>query len=216
MPDSTGTSFIDCHVHFSLEHFDDFTGEFDAAGLMGAWNIVRVPAAYEGATWKEFHALVERSLAHKPYPVFTFYWPDYSGLTDPAFPKKCARRIRELSKRGIAGLKVWKDMGLGLKGPDGKLMMLDDERLDPLWEALIDLKLILIAHVADPANFWLPFDETNPSYEALKRRPDWHFGKPGLPSHTIIRRPCSSATARNPSWETRALAILPSDCETLQ
>jgi len=73
-------------------------------------------------------------------------------------------------------------MGLGLKDPAGRLMMLDDERLDPVWEKMIDLKLILIAHVADPANCWLPFDETNPAFESLKRFPEWHFGKPGLPS----------------------------------
>lgn len=106
MPDSTGARSIDCHVHFQLEHFEDFTGEFEAVGLRGAWNIVNDPAVHEGATWKEFHALISKSLAHKPHPILTFYWPDYSQLADPDFPRKCARRIRELRKRGIAGLKV--------------------------------------------------------------------------------------------------------------
>jgi len=179
--ETSGPLFIDSHVHFHLEHLEDFTAEFPSLGLSSAWNIVNDPSVHEGATWQEFHTLVEKSLA-RAEPIQTFYWPNYTQLTDSSFVNSCVKRVRELAKRGILGLKVWKDMGLGVKDPQGKLMMLDDERLNPVWETLIKLRLILIAHVADPANYWLPFDETNPSYESLKRHPEWWFGKSGLPS----------------------------------
>ena len=177
--------FIDCHVHFLAEHLDDFVGAFGDTGLCGCWNIVGARdqmARFIPGMEPEVVAVIDAARERAPGVVRTFYWPDWENLTDPAFPKQCAAEIAEYHRRGIAGVKVWKDMGLGLKDPAGKLMMLDDERLNPVWETMIDLRLILIAHVADPANFWLPFDETNPAYESLKRYPEWHFGKPGLPS----------------------------------
>ncbi|HUW59292.1 MAG TPA: amidohydrolase family protein [Planctomycetota bacterium] len=178
--------FVDCHVHFQLEHLDDFVGSFDEIGLSGAWNIVHDPSLHGGATERDFFELLRLTRERADDTVHTFYWPPYGELTDPTFPKRCAKRIAELHKLGIVGVKVWKDLGLGLKDPDGRLMMLDDERLNPIWEKMVELKLILIAHVADPANFWLPMDESNPAYAFLKERPDWHFGKPGLPSREVL------------------------------
>ena len=182
MTAASDACFIDCHVHFQLEHFDDYVGRFEELGLCGAWDIVHDPSFHHGATEEDFLALLDRVRRDVPDKVHVFYWPHYQGLTDPDFPKRCAARIGELRKRGIVGIKVWKDMGLSLKDPEGRLMMLDDERLNPIWEKLIELKLILTAHVADPATFWLPLDESNPAYKMLTQRPDWHFGKPGLPS----------------------------------
>ena len=113
--------------------------------------------------------------------VHTFFWPAWQEFSDPAFSGRCAEQVARLAKLGIAGIKVWKDFGLGVEDPEGKLAMLDDARLNPIWETLVAHKLVLIAHVADPADFWGPLDETNPAYESLKRFPEWHFGKPGLP-----------------------------------
>ena len=174
--------FVDCHCHFQLEHFDDFVGNFDELGLCGAWDILHDPSFHHGATEDDFLALLDRVRRDCPDKVHIIWWPHYKNLTEADFPARTAKRIGELRERGIVGLKVWKDLGLGLKDPQGKLMMLDDERLNPIWEKLIELKLVLTAHVADPATFWLPLDESNPSYEMLKKRPDWHFGKPGLPT----------------------------------
>jgi len=176
----TTPRFVDCHLHCALENFEAFHATFAEIGLCGAWNIRRVSP--DRATEREFLDLLELTEKLAPGDVHTFYWPDWQQVSDRTFPKRCAAKIEEYHKTGIAGVKVWKNMGLGLKDPQGRLMMLDDERLNPIWEKLVELKLILIAHVADPANFWLPMDRSNPAYETLKARPEWHFGKPGLPS----------------------------------
>ena len=174
--------FIDSHVHFALEHLKDFYESFDEINLCGAWNIVNKHRA-EG---DELDELIRETHKRTAGAIRTFYWPDWKDVCENDKAADCAREIERLHEVGIVGVKVWKDMGLGLKDPDGKLMMLDDERLNPIWEKMTELKLILIAHVADPANFWLPMDESNPAYEALKQRPEWHFGKPGLPSRETL------------------------------
>lgn len=170
--------FVDGHVHFALEHLHDFTGSFDEVRLCGAWNIVHGSRA----RGDDLIRLIEATEKRTGGAVQSFFWPDWKGMAEAGWPKRCAGEIARLHKLGIAGVKVWKDLGLGVTDAAGGLVMLDDERLNPIWEKMVELRLILIAHVADPANFWLPLDESNPSYESLKRRPQWHFGKPGLPT----------------------------------
>ena len=178
--------FVDAHVHFQLEHYDDYVGEFDELGLCGAFDIVHDPSHHADATEEDFLALLDRTVSEPESRVHMFYWPNWKEMDDDSFPERCAANIEELHKRGLVGLKVWKDMGLGIRDASGSLVMLDDERMNPIWEKLVELKMILIAHVADPATFWLPLNESNPAYEMLKQRPQWHFGKPGLPSREVL------------------------------
>ncbi len=174
--------FMDTHVHFCLEHADSYIGAFEDVGLAGVFNITQPEVSGDPDDVGELPRLMAETDRLTGGASATFWWPNYKLCTDPDFPAKVAAKLSELAGEGLAGLKVWKDMGLGIRDPQGDLMMLDDERLNPIWEKLCELGLMLIAHVADPANFWLPMDETNPSFEMLKKFPEWHFGKPGLPS----------------------------------
>ena len=197
------TRFIDTHVHFALEHLKDFYDSFDEISLCGAWNIVNRHRAEDD----ELVDLIRETRKLTGGAVRTLYWPDWQDVCENDKAVDCARDIERLHAEGIVGVKVWKDLGLGLKDPDGKLMMLDDERLNPVWEKMVALKLILVAHVADPAAFWLPLDESNPAYEALRQRPQWHFGKPGLPSRDELYEARNTLHKRFPS-----LVIVNSHC----
>ena len=53
--------------------------------------------------------------------------------TDPSFGETEAAHLRDFVARGARGLKVWKTLGLRARGPDGRLVAVDDPRLDPLW-----------------------------------------------------------------------------------
>src|SRR5262249_60105980 len=45
-------------------------------------------------------------------------------------------QVRDALARGARGLKVWKDLGLHLRDAGGGLVMPDDPRLDPVWDAM--------------------------------------------------------------------------------
>ena len=62
-----------------------------------------------------------------------------AGRTDPAFGETEAARLRDSAARGARGLKVWKLLGLRARDPDGRLVAVDDPRLDPLWAAAAEL-----------------------------------------------------------------------------
>lgn len=122
---------------------------------------------------------IDRWQAIVPDRVAVFAGLDYaSWATDPAFGETEARALRDSAARGALGLKVWKLLGLRARDPAGRLVAVDDERLDPLWTTAAELDLPVVIHVADPVAFFAPLDATNERWEELQAHPDWHFWPP--------------------------------------
>jgi len=119
----------------------------------------------------------------KPYPgrfiVFTQF--DWSKINDPNFSQLMVRQIDDSVARGARGLKVLKELGLGVRDSAGKLMTIDDPRLDPAWEECGRLGIPVFIHVADPEAFFHLIDARNERYEELIEHPDWSFYGPQFP-----------------------------------
>ena len=120
--------------------------------------------------------------------VAVFAGLDYAMWADrPDFGSEEARRLRASVAVGGRGLKVWKPLGLTARDRSGRLVAVDDQRLDPLWAAAGELGVPVTIHVADPIAFFDPLDPANERYEELLDHPDWHFwptrppGRPALP-----------------------------------
>jgi len=113
----------------------------------------------------------------KPYPgrFMVFTQLDYSKIDDPNFGKEMVALLRDSVSRGARGLKFLKDLGLGVRDKSGKLIAIDDPRLDPVWEECGRLKIPVFIHTGDPEAFFLPIDATNERYEELIEHPDWSF-----------------------------------------
>ncbi len=120
----------------------------------------------------------------KPYPgrfmVFTQF--DWSKINDPNFSQLMVRQIDDSVARGARGLKVLKELGLGVRDSSGKLITIDDPRLDPAWEECDRLGIPVFIHVADPEAFFHPIDARNERYEELIEHPDWSFYGPQFPT----------------------------------
>jgi predicted TIM-barrel fold metal-dependent hydrolase len=120
----------------------------------------------------------------KPYPgrftVFTQF--DWSKINDPNFSHLMVRQIDDSVARGARGLKILKELGLGVRDATGKLIAIDDPRLDATWEECGRLGIPVFIHVADPEAFFHPIDAHNERYEELIEHPDWSFFGPQIPS----------------------------------
>jgi len=120
----------------------------------------------------------------KPYPgrfvVFTQF--DWSKINGPNFSQLMVRQIDDSVARGARGLKVLKELGLGVRDASGKLITIDDPRLDAAWEECGRLGIPVFIHVADPEAFFHPIDARNERYEELIEHPDWSFHGPQFPS----------------------------------
>ncbi len=109
-----------------------------------------------------------------------------------------ARQLAEAKAAGASGLKVFKDLGLGYRNPDGSFIRVDDPRWDPIWQACGKLGLPVLIHTADPKAFFLPIDATNERYEELSRHPEWSFAGPGFPSYDELIRQFLAIVERHP------------------
>ena len=134
-------------------------------------------------------------------------WTTRAGPSTPDFGEAEAARLRDSVAAGARGLKVWKLLGLRARDPRGRLVAVDDPRLDPLWAAAGELRVPVTIHVADPIAFFQPLDPTNERWEELREHPDWHFwptrppGEPeatGFPPFDEIIDGLEAVVARHP------------------
>jgi len=145
----------------------------------------------------------------KPYPgrFIVFTQMDWSKIDDPNFSQEMVAQLDDAVGRGARGLKVLKDFGLGVKDKTGKLITVDDPRMDPVWEECGRLGIPVSIHVTDPEAFFHPIDNTNERYEELTDHPDWSFYGPPFPSKVSILEARDRVIARHPRTTFVALHL---------
>jgi predicted TIM-barrel fold metal-dependent hydrolase len=107
---------------------------------------------------------------------------DQSGYTD-----KVIAWLDRAFANGAVAVKIWKEVGMELKKPDGTFLMPDDPLFDPIYAHLEQRGKPLHAHLAEPIDAWLPLDPNSAHYGYYSTNPQWHlYGKPEYPSHATI------------------------------
>ncbi|HTR66471.1 MAG TPA: amidohydrolase family protein [Terriglobales bacterium] len=136
----------------------------------------------------------------KPYPgrFIVFTQIDWSKIDDPNFSHEMVAQLDDGVKRGARGLKVLKVLGLGVKDKTGKLITVDDPRLDPIWEECGRLGIPVSIHTGDPEAFFHPIDANNERYEELIEHPDWSFYGPQFPGLEELLEARNRVFARHP------------------
>jgi uncharacterized protein len=136
----------------------------------------------------------------KPYPgrFLVFTQLDWSKINDPDFSAEMVRQVDDGVRRGARGLKVLKDLGLGVRDKTGKLITVDDPRLDPVWEECGRLGIPVFIHSADPEAFFHPIDATNELYEQLVEHPDWSFYGKDFPTMESLLEARNRVFAKHP------------------
>ena len=101
---------------------------------------------------------------------------DYQNWDQPDFAQQAVRQVEEGHRLGAAGFKEWKRLGLYLRDGKGRQLLVDDPKLDPMWERLGQLQMPVSIHVADPKTFFEPYNEKNERWKELKDHHNWWFG----------------------------------------
>jgi len=153
----------------------------DAVALMDRLNIKSV-VVLTGGWGDELQKIIDTMV--KPYPgrFYAFTQIDWTKIDDPNFSRLMVEQLHDSVRRGARGLKILKELGLGVRDNSGKLIAIDDPRLDPVWEECGRLGIPVSIHIADPEAFFHPIDGNNERYEELIMHPDWSFYGPQFPS----------------------------------
>jgi predicted TIM-barrel fold metal-dependent hydrolase len=127
-------------------------------------------------------------LFHKYPELFPFTTTfDLRRRDEPGYVNEVIAWLDQNFREGARGVKIWKEVGMELKKPDGSFLMPDDPLFDPIYDHLVKMKKPLHAHLAEPIDAWLPLDPQSAHYAYYSAHPEWHlYGKPGYPSHAAI------------------------------
>src|ERR1700716_2305699 len=116
---------IDIHNHLrDLGNTEKYLQEMDKAGV---WKCVSL----DGLSAKDFYKKhLEASQKISKERLLVFFSPDFSKIDEPDFGKKEAKKLEEAVKMGVRGLKIFKTLGLTIKDKSGKIVPVDDPRID--------------------------------------------------------------------------------------
>jgi len=124
---------------------------------------------------------------------------DWSQINDAGFGERAAAQVTQDATQGMAGLKVYKNLGLELCHSDGTLWRIDDGALDPIWSACGELGLPVLIHSADVACFWPPEEQWRELRGLLPGdKAWWSYYAGDAPSHATLIDQRNAMIARHP------------------
>jgi predicted TIM-barrel fold metal-dependent hydrolase len=150
---------IDAHAHvggMSPKHLGAFIA------FLEQYNFRWLNICVGGMNWPRLSRQIGSAQAlHSAFPG-RLAWATSFDLTNwgqADWAKAANSTIDDGFAGGAVAVKIWKDVGMVLKDPDGRYVMADDPRLDPVFRALATNGRTLVAHLGEPRNCWLPVDQ---------------------------------------------------------
>ena len=198
---------IDVHNHINdAMGIDDHMPPSRVVEIMDKTNVKTV-VILTGMGGDKLQAVIDEMV--KPYPgrFIVFAQIDWSKIDDPNFSQEMVAQLDDSVARGARGLKQLKDLGLSVRDKSGKLVAVDDSRLDPIWEKAGRLGIPVSIHTSDPEAFFRPIDNANERYEELTEHPDWSFYGPQFPTKEELLAARDSMFAKHPHTTFIALHV---------
>ena len=171
---------IDYHNHLDSMDPLDVLRIMDACGVEHLVNITMQVGNKAYQIMDRFHRASDR--------FSTIGWMDWTGVERSDFVQLTLDRLERLIEHGAVGIKFWKDLGLTVRGANGDLLCIDDERLTPIFETCGHLGLPVMFHTADPTAFFEPIDACNERYEELAAHPDWGFSNSAVTKRELLEQ----------------------------
>ncbi|MES2872600.1 MAG: amidohydrolase family protein [Bacteroidota bacterium] len=124
----------------------------------------------------------------KKYPDRLAYLTAFSleGWGTPDWESKTLAYLKNSFDSGAIGVKIWKNLGMELRDKDGKFVMVDDPRIDPIIDFIEKSDVTLLGHLGEPRNAWLPVDQMTVAGDKnyFSEHPQYHmYLHPEYPSY---------------------------------
>lgn len=188
---------IDVHNHLgggaatlTPDRVKKYLQEMDDAGVR---TVVNLDGGWD-AKLKETVAALDQ--AH-PGRFLTFALIDMSGFDQDDWTAREVERLRMGFEAGAKGLKFHKSLGLNYRDKNGKLISVDDPKLDPIWALCGEMKRPVMIHRADPAAFFTPLDKYNERWHELNDHPNWLFHGKDFPTREQLLESCRKVIAKH-------------------
>jgi len=193
-PYQTKYRVVNVHRHGALATEGAVLAEFEAMDRAGIDKVVVLDGDSPPGTlpaWLELQRKYPERLA-------VFLKADFRDSAKPGFFEALVLKLESAKQAGVKGVKVWKDLGMANRDAGGKLIAIDDPRLDPFWAKCGELKLPVLIHSADPREYWYPLTFNSIHY-GLRKEADQYYRDPEMPSYVELMRQRDKVLERHPT-----------------
>lgn len=187
---------IDVHAHFQY-HRDYLKPFFESWSMRGV--LVDVSKQEGDSIRRSWHNYVTHQQQHEQ--LFTLCSSFIGvGIDHPEYAQKVIAQLQEEISAGAKMVKVWKNFGMVTQDQAGNFIQIDDQRLKPVWDFLVEQQIPVMAHIGEPKQAWLPLDDpNNPHYGYYTNHPEYHaYQHPEIPHYDTIMAARDRWLAQNP------------------
>lgn len=115
------------------------------------------------------------------YPNHVDYATTFSceNWGQPSWLSQSLDRIKKSLDQGSIGVKVWKNIGMSLQDAQGNFVGVDHPSFDPIYDFLASNNVVLLGHIGEPKNCWLPLDQMTVDQDRkyFAEHPEFHMYK---------------------------------------
>ena len=186
---------IDVHSHHrsstTTERLDEIVQEMDELNLGVLVNL-------SGGFGERLKSVVTGFKGRHPTRFGVFANLNFRTIDEPNWGDKAARQLEQDVKNGAQGLKIFKNLGMTTRYADGRRMQVDDAELEPVWRTCARLKIPVLIHVAEPAEFFKPHDKFNERWLELKIHPRRSRPPDRFPAFETLMTERDNVVAKHP------------------
>lgn len=186
---------IDIHTHYRADRSY-------LSGLLEDWKmkglLVEVVTSDSNGIKRSWPRLLDQQ---RKYPTQFTLCTGFSafGIDAPDYSQRMIDQLETEIEAGAKMVKVWKNFGLVDKDQSGEFVQIDDPRLQPIWDFLIEKGIPVLSHIGEPLQAWRPLEDGNPHYNYYDSHPEYHFyNQPDVPSWEAIMAARDHWLAENP------------------
>ncbi len=124
----------------------------------------------------------------KAFPGHIAYATTFSvrDFNDTGWEERTLAYLKNSFANGAIAVKIYKVIGMDLKDENGKWVMIDDPRFDPIIDFIQAIGVPVIGHLGEPKNCWLPLEgmTVNGDRRYFGKHPEYHmYLHPEAPSY---------------------------------
>lgn len=180
--DFAGTEKFDAHMHVNTHN--PVLVDFARENKLGLLSInVDVPD-FPSLEKQRAYTIGHRQRNPRNFGYITSF--RVQNIGEPGWLENTLSYLDESFKLGAVGVKVWKNIGMEYKDRDDRFVMIDDPRLDPVFDFIEKENKTLIGHLGEPRNCWLPLHQmtVKNDREYFEQHPEYHmYLHPEFPSY---------------------------------
>lgn len=180
LDDFTQLPKIDAHVHIRT-----YDSSFVQQAKHDNFRLLSIVVEEEpGMAVQQQYALAQK----KSFPETVAFATTFSldGFNSDSWVNHTIDGLQHSVDQGAIAVKVYKSIGMELKDPEGNMVMVDNPKLNPVWDFLVKTHIPVIGHLGEPKNCWLPVEQMtiNSDRRYYSRHPEFHmYLHPDYPSY---------------------------------